>query len=110
MSIFTALFGDPAAQQARIDVAYQAAVARLQQARKAGNRPAELAALAEMRRLSAKGRAQAAKHVAVANAGTAVGQAVGSVGHAIGNVLTSKPVLIAAAAVAGVYLLGKAVD
>ncbi|RME66288.1 MAG: hypothetical protein D6782_04635 [Alphaproteobacteria bacterium] len=110
MGIFSAVFGDPQAQQAQVSAQFQAAVARLQQARKTGNRPAELAALADMRRLSAQGKAITGKHLAVVAAGDAVGQAAGSVGHAVGNILTSKPVLIVAAAVAGVYLLGKAVD
>jgi len=107
MNIFSALFGDPMRQQAAVSRSIAIATAKLRAARAAGDKPAELAALAEMRRLAAAGKAKAGRALKVVAVGSAVGDAAGAVGDAAGRLLTSAPVLLAGAAIVALLALRK---
>jgi len=61
VSIFTLLFGDPAAKSLALTHRFDATMRKLKLARASGNKAAELAAIAELSRIAAGGSAAAKK-------------------------------------------------
>ena len=102
MNIFSWAFGDPAAAQAGNTAQFVAARRRLTLARARGDQAAIARAMAELKAISTSAQAQAAAAVKVANAPAAAGQAVSGALH---GMLTSPPVLVAAAVFAGLVFI-----